>query len=471
MAEVQLTAAQNVLANEQQHSDQSEPIYDIHLLEKVDSNTTPDSTNMSHRGGEIDQDAEHPLVNAELIKTKDMVEKEFVENADLKAQIQEKVFANAALKNKLRKLKGNSMDTKFAKASILGKLPSQPSRNHLVVRQPNAYTSERPRISKPRFASKVDEKNDLSKTVTPHYLPKVRESAPAKPHHVNAPSSSRNSQKESYGSNDMAHTYFLEEGRKKTQERNMIPIPRDMASARTHHTPNACTPNPRNISRCLHVSKSSCVPSNVVPLVDHSRNFSFFSDSKHFVCSTCQKCVFNENHDDCITKLLKEVNSRAKVQSHKTRNNNKPVEPKSHTQKPGRQIVIGQMFYLLSLPLCMRNHTLLDLVLADTMAEENVPAPVPTTSEEHILPFNSWLLIGKGNLFLDLQKLKKNPIFRISVDILQNTNFFRELTSSANVPNIYIQQLWNALTQEAKTGIYKFQLDEQWFTLNADLLR
>ncbi|GJV94383.1 hypothetical protein Tco_1545960 [Tanacetum coccineum] len=35
-----------------------------------------------------------------------------VENADLKTQIQEKVFANAALKNKLRKLKGTSVDTK-----------------------------------------------------------------------------------------------------------------------------------------------------------------------------------------------------------------------------------------------------------------------------------------------------------------------------------------------------------------------
>ncbi|GJW38747.1 hypothetical protein Tco_0064592 [Tanacetum coccineum] len=133
-----------------------------------------------------------------------------VENADLKAQIQEKVFANAALKNELRKLKGNIVDSKFAKASILGKPPLQPSRNHLVVRQPNAFTSERPRMSRPRFASQVDEKNDLSKTVTPHYLPKVRESAAAKPHQVNAPNYSRNSHKESYGSNDMVHAYFLE---------------------------------------------------------------------------------------------------------------------------------------------------------------------------------------------------------------------------------------------------------------------
>ncbi|GJU42492.1 hypothetical protein Tco_1195449 [Tanacetum coccineum] len=143
-----------------------------------------------------------------------------VENADLKAQIQEKVFANAALKNKLRKLKGNSADTKFVKASILGKPPLQPSRNHSVVRQPNAFKFERHRISKPRFASQVDVKHNLPKPVTPHYLPNFRESAPTKPHHVNAPSSARNCQKESYGSHDMAHNHFLEEARKKTLDRN-----------------------------------------------------------------------------------------------------------------------------------------------------------------------------------------------------------------------------------------------------------
>ncbi|GJS55916.1 hypothetical protein Tco_0629278 [Tanacetum coccineum] len=54
-AEVQLTALHNILANEQQHTEQSEPSYDTHLLETIDSNTTPTSTNMCHRGGEIDQ--------------------------------------------------------------------------------------------------------------------------------------------------------------------------------------------------------------------------------------------------------------------------------------------------------------------------------------------------------------------------------------------------------------------------------
>ncbi|GJZ87951.1 hypothetical protein Tco_0659733 [Tanacetum coccineum] len=50
-AKVYLTAQHNVLYNEQQHYVQSEPSYDIHLLENIDSNITPDSTNMCHRGG------------------------------------------------------------------------------------------------------------------------------------------------------------------------------------------------------------------------------------------------------------------------------------------------------------------------------------------------------------------------------------------------------------------------------------
>ncbi|GJX28890.1 hypothetical protein Tco_0236969 [Tanacetum coccineum] len=119
-----------------------------------------------------------------------------------------------------------------------------------------------------------------------------------------------------------------------------------MASARIHHTPNACTSKPRNISRCLHVSNSSCVTSNVVPLVDHSRKSSSFLDSKQFVCLTCQKCVFNANHDACVTKFLNEVNLRARKPSHKTTTRYKPVEKTSNTKKPGRQIAIGQRFSL-----------------------------------------------------------------------------------------------------------------------------
>ncbi|GKC70504.1 hypothetical protein Tco_1116387 [Tanacetum coccineum] len=62
-----------------------------------------------------------------------------------------------------------------------------------------------------------------------------------------APGSPRNSQEESYGSNDMAHNNFIDEARKPTQERNRNPKPREMPSARTHHTHNACKPKPKKL--------------------------------------------------------------------------------------------------------------------------------------------------------------------------------------------------------------------------------
>ncbi|GKE56482.1 hypothetical protein Tco_1495667 [Tanacetum coccineum] len=105
------------------------------------------------------------------------------------------------------------------------------------------------------------------------------------------------------------------------------------------------------------------------------------------------------------------------------------------------------------------------------MADKNVPAPTPTRSDDQILPFAAWVPIGKSNHVLDLQKRQKNPIFQIVVDILQNTNFFRAFTASASVPAIYIQQFWNTLTYVEKAGTYQFQLDENWFTLDVNLLR
>ncbi|GKA55428.1 hypothetical protein Tco_0754377 [Tanacetum coccineum] len=105
------------------------------------------------------------------------------------------------------------------------------------------------------------------------------------------------------------------------------------------------------------------------------------------------------------------------------------------------------------------------------MAEQNVPTQPPTRTDEQIVPRSQWLIIGKSNLLFNAQKIQKNPIFQISVDILSNTNFFRAFTASANVPAIYLQQFWNTMKYDEKTGVYRCQIDEQWFDLSADLLR
>ncbi|GJY96140.1 hypothetical protein Tco_0512501 [Tanacetum coccineum] len=80
--------------------------------------------------------------------------------------------------------------------------------------------------------------------------------------------------------------------------------------------------------------------------------------------------------------------------------------------------------------------SLLNALLQNTMAEQNIPAQPPTRTDEQIVPRSQWLTIGKSNLLFNAQKIQKNPIFQISVDILKNTNFFQAFTASANVPAI-----------------------------------
>nr|GEW68445.1 hypothetical protein [Tanacetum cinerariifolium] len=323
MGEVQSTGVHNVLTNEQQHTEQSEPIYDTYPLEKVDSNTTHDSTNMSYRGGEIDQNAENfkfhivarlqkdfsrmeaHCVNMELKYQNQALKdgqhgqiwNETSNKAKIKKEIEVLETINIELEHSVAKLlaenekshkenehlkqtykdlydsiKKTRVKTKDHNDSLIaqinsktvenadlkariqekGKLVLQPPRNQSIVRQPNAFKSERPNFSKPRFASQVDVNKVLSKPVTLHYLPKVRECVFVKPHHLIASGSSRNSSKESYGSNDVAHNCYIEEAKKKTQDKNTNLKPNDSCNIQSSGLVSnlilqqPCNPPPRD---------------------------------------------------------------------------------------------------------------------------------------------------------------------------------------------------------------------------------
>nr|GFA58084.1 hypothetical protein [Tanacetum cinerariifolium] len=83
-----------------------------------------------------------------------------------------------------------------------------------------------------------------------------------------------------------------------------------------------------------------------------------------------------------------------------------------------------------------------------TMADMNINAPAgqapamapPVQTDDQILPRIKWVPIGKSNCYLDLEKSQSNPIYKIAVDLLKHTNFFRAFTTSSTIPSIYIQQ-------------------------------
>nr|GEV05883.1 ribonuclease H-like domain-containing protein [Tanacetum cinerariifolium] len=141
MAEVQLTAEFNIFAIGQWHTKQPEIInkgqhgqilneasnkakmkkkinayetINIELEDRVATLLKENETLKKHYKDLYDS------IKIMRSKTIEQTTSLLANNADLKAQIQEKAFAIAALKNKLRKLKGNNVDTKFAKTSVLG---------------------------------------------------------------------------------------------------------------------------------------------------------------------------------------------------------------------------------------------------------------------------------------------------------------------------------------------------------------
>nr|GEZ39804.1 hypothetical protein [Tanacetum cinerariifolium]GEZ40062.1 hypothetical protein [Tanacetum cinerariifolium] len=131
-----------------------------------------------------------------------------------------------------------------------------------------------------------------------------------------------------FSSNDMVHNHYLEEAKTRTQERSRNSKPSLMPSARLQSTANGSKPIPRRntqTSRNWPVSKNSFVTTKTMPIAEHPRN---------------------SKNDSCVTKFLKEVNSRAKVPSNKTTNRNKSVEQYGVPHKQERQILTGHRWKL-----------------------------------------------------------------------------------------------------------------------------
>nr|GEW25120.1 monodehydroascorbate reductase [Tanacetum cinerariifolium] len=113
------------------------------------------------------------------------------------------------------------------------------------------------------------------------------------------------------------------------------------------------------------------------------------------------------------------------------------------------------------------------------MADVNVNAPAeqapsmapPTRLDDQILPRSRWVTVGKSNYYLYVEKSHSNLIYKIDVDILKYTNFFRAFTASSTNLSIYIQQFWDTVRYVKNTMSYSYQLAEQWFDLTKDTLR
>ncbi|GJT28092.1 retrovirus-related pol polyprotein from transposon TNT 1-94 [Tanacetum coccineum] len=232
--------------------------------------------------------------------------------------LQDKNMAISELKKLVEKCKGKSVDTKFDKPSVVRQPNAQRIPKPSVLGKPAPFSDslERKYFAKKKSVPKTNESEGLSKPVTLQNLPKtamqaVRNTNVIKPGMYRIASSTTQTR-----APQLNQTF-----------RNTNP--RASTSTGVAHKTNVSRPQPRsNQMKDKVVPYTSHAKLKKTEVEEHPRISSISNKTKsvtacndslnsrtsnaNAVCATCGKCVFNSNHDACVSKFLNDVNARTK---------------------------------------------------------------------------------------------------------------------------------------------------------------
>ncbi|GJS93505.1 hypothetical protein Tco_0800473 [Tanacetum coccineum] len=228
-----------------------------------------------------------------------------VENSDLNAQLQEKVFAIAALKNELRKLKGkNVVDTAVSKPSAT----IAPGMFKLDI-EPISHRLKNNRDAHEVYLEKTIENTDTLHGLTCPSLTKPYEILVAVTP-INKDKKVRFVKPVTSSSNIPKQTDSL-----KTKDSNKPLLTSTGVNTTTSASGSKLTSNTKKnrISRLPSSNQNNKVE-------EHPRKF-------ESICAICNKCLFDANHDMCLINYVNDVNvhSKSKSERNKIRKLRKPT--------------------------------------------------------------------------------------------------------------------------------------------------
>ncbi|GJW34714.1 integrase, catalytic region, zinc finger, CCHC-type containing protein [Tanacetum coccineum] len=251
---------------------------------------------------------------------------QYHEIQDLKAHLQDKHIAISELKKLIEKFKGKYVETKFDKPSVI----RQP--NALRIPKPSMLgksttfsdSLERKSVSKTKSVPKMNVSEGLSKPVTIQTLPQTARQAVRNTNVIKQdmyridtrttqtrapqlPQNSRNSTGVIYKTSLSRTQLKITQLNDKVMQNNSQ-VKSKKKEVEDHHRISSISNKTKSVTACNDSLKSRT--SNV-----------------NAVCATCGKCVFNSNHDACVSKLLNDVNART----------NKPKVVPISTRKPKSQ--------------------------------------------------------------------------------------------------------------------------------------
>ncbi|GJY87112.1 retrovirus-related pol polyprotein from transposon TNT 1-94 [Tanacetum coccineum] len=202
---------------------------------------------------------------------------QYFEIQDLKAQLQDKNIAISELKKLIEKCKGKSVETKFDKPSVVRQPNAQRIPKPSVLGKPTPFSDslERKSFSKTKSVPKTNVSEGLSKAVTTQMLPQTaRQAIKTQITNVSRPQLRSTQMKDKVMPNNSQVKF------KKTEVED-------------HHRISSISNKTKSVTACNDSLKSRTSNVNVV-------------------CATCGKCVFNSNHDACVSKFIHDVNARTK---------------------------------------------------------------------------------------------------------------------------------------------------------------
>ncbi|GJT01291.1 hypothetical protein Tco_0822460 [Tanacetum coccineum] len=234
-------------------------------------------------------------VYTELLRSFAKLEKHSISLELALQQCQEQIkndtnIAISELNKLIEKRKGKSMETKFDKPFVVQQPNAQRILKPSVLGKPTPFSDslERKSFSQTKSVTKTNVSESLSKPITTHILPQTARQATSKNTNPRVSTSTgvihrTNVSRPQLRSTQMKDKVVPNNSQVKDKKTEVEDHPRISSISNKTKSVTACNDNLK--SRTSNVNA---------------------------VCATYGKCVFNSNHDACVSKYLNDVNARTK---------------------------------------------------------------------------------------------------------------------------------------------------------------
>ncbi|GJY69313.1 hypothetical protein Tco_0472295 [Tanacetum coccineum] len=263
---------------------------------------------------------------------------QYHEIQDLKAQMQDKNMVINELKKLILVTKGKSVETQFDKPSVVRQPNAQRIPKPSVLGKPTPFSNspEMRSFQTNKSVNKTNASDGLFKPVTQQNLPQKRNQAVRNTNVLKPgmfriastttqtrtpqlPHASRNTNPHMSKSSGVIHTTSVSRPQLKCYQVKDKVVPNNSQvkfqkkEVEDHHRISSISKKTKSVTACNDSSNSRTSNANAV-------------------CAECGTCVFNSNHDACVSRYLKNVNARTK------KPNVVPISASKPKRKPNKSV-------------------------------------------------------------------------------------------------------------------------------------